>query len=87
MEKTEKIYGGTSRIIQTEYGQLTTVSQSKKDLQTLLAYLNDNNLEWVNLKIMEKKEKVANKPTHYLQVDTWKPDASKKKAPTNEMPF
>lgn len=87
MEKTEKIYGGTSRIIQTQYGVLTTVSQSKKDLQNLLAYVNDNNLDWVNLKIVEKKEKVANKPTHYLIVDEWKPDASKKKEATNDMPF
>jgi hypothetical protein len=88
MKQTEKIYGGSSRVVQTKFGELTTISQSKKDLQNLLAYLNDNNLEWVNLKIVEKREKVANKPTHYLEVDTWKPDGNKKVAePTNEVPF
>lgn len=88
MEKKDKIYGGSSRVIQTKYGPLTTVSQSKRDLQNLLAYLNEKNLEWVNLNIVKNKDQVPNKPTHHLAVDTWKPDANKKVAePTNEVPF
>lgn len=71
----EKIYGGNARIVQTQYGPLTKVSQSKKDLETLLRYLNDNKLEWVTSAIKEKPEKVEGKPTHYLQVDEWKPNA------------
>lgn len=89
MQQEEKIYGGTSRVIATKYGEMTTVTQSKKDLENLLSYLSDNNLEWVNLKIKEKKTKVAGKPTHYLEVDTWKPEkkVEKKFEPTDELDF
>jgi hypothetical protein len=88
MEKKDKIYGGSSRVIQTEYGALTTVSQSKRELQNLLAYANDNNVEYVNLNIVKNKDQVPNKPTHHLVVNTWKPDGNKKVAePTNQMPF
>lgn len=89
----DKIYSGNARIIQTQYGPLTKVSQSKKDLETLLKYVNDNNLEWVTSVIKEKQEKVEGKPTHFLQVDEWKPNAQptekKQYNPTvakNEMP-
>jgi hypothetical protein len=88
MEKKDKIYGGSSRVIQTKYGPLTTVSQSKKDLQNLLAYLNDNNLQWVNLNIVKNKDQVPNKPTHHLAVNIYNAGEDKKVAePTNEVPF
>ena len=89
MQQEEKIYGGTSRVIATKYGEMTTVTQSKKDLENLLFYLSDNNLEWVTLKIKEKKNKVAGKPTHYLQVDTWRPEKTEEKKfePTDELEF
>lgn len=72
----EKVYGGNARIVETKFGQLWKVSQSKKDLENLLKYLNDNNLEWVTSAIKEKQEKAQGKPTHYLQVDEWKPNAT-----------
>jgi len=68
-----KIYGGNAKIIQTKFGEMTKISQSRSDLEKLLAYLNANDLEWVNLVLKEKQEKVEGKPTHYLEVDDWKP--------------
>jgi hypothetical protein len=68
-----KIYGGNAKIIQTKFGEMTKISQSRSDLEKLLAYLNSNDTEWVNLVLKEKQEKVEGKPTHYLEVDDWKP--------------
>lgn len=68
-----KIYGGNAKIIQTKFGQMTKISQSRSDLEKLLKYLNENDCEWVNLVLKEKQEKVEGKPTHYLEVDDWKP--------------
>jgi hypothetical protein len=52
---------------------MTKISQSRTDLEKILAYLNANDSEWVNLVLKEKQEKVEGKPTHYLEVDDWKP--------------
>ena len=68
-----KIYGGNAKIIQTKFGTMTKISQSRSDLEKLLAYLNANDTEWVNLVMKEKQEKVEGKATHYLEVDDWKP--------------
>lgn len=68
-----KIYGGNAKIIQTKFGEMTKISQSRSDLEKLLAYLNANDTEWVNLVLKEKQEKIEGKPTHYLEVDDWKP--------------
>jgi hypothetical protein len=45
-----------------------TISQSRKDLETLLKFMNDNDTEWVNSSVKEKQEKVEGKATHYLEV-------------------
>ena len=63
-----KIYGGNARMITTKYGDMWTISQSKKDLETLLKFMNDNDTEWVNSSVKEKQEKVEGKATHYLEV-------------------
>ena len=68
-----KVYGGNAKKIQTKFGEMWKVSQSRKDLENLLKYLNENDCEWVNLVLKEKQEKVEGKPTHYLEVDDWKP--------------
>lgn len=67
---SEKIFVGSAKIIATKFGSLTKVSFSAKDLETL-----KNNLQngWVNCVIKEKQNKVEGKPTHYLEVDSWKP--------------
>ena len=63
-----KIYGGNAKMITTKFGDLWTISQSRKDLETLLKFMNDNDTEWVNLSVKEKQEKVEGKATHYLEV-------------------
>jgi len=68
-----KIYGGNAKLVQTRFGEIWKVSQSRKDLEGLLQYLNDNDVEWVNLDIKEKPQIVEGKPTHYLQV--WQKEA------------
>ena len=63
-----KIYGGNAKKIITKFGEMWKVSQSRKELENLLKYMNDNDTEWVNLDIKEKKEIVEGKATHYLEV-------------------
>jgi hypothetical protein len=66
----QKIYCGTGKIVTTKYGDLTKISFSQKDIDTLQENINNG---WVNLVLKEKKEKIDGKPTHYLEVDAWKP--------------
>ena len=68
-----KIYGGNAKLVKTKFGEIWKVSQSRKDLEGLLKYLNDNDAEWVNLDIKEKPQIVEGKPTHYLEV--WQREA------------
>jgi hypothetical protein len=78
---SEKIYCGSAKIINTQFGDLTKVSFHKEDINKIVSYMKDNSSDWINLVVKEKKEKVEGKPTHYLEVDTWKPDpATQKKA-------
>jgi hypothetical protein len=74
----EKKFCGNGKIITTQYGDLVKVSFSEKDLKTLQDCLDNG---WVNTVLKEKKNKVEGKPTHYLEVDTWKPE---KKAESTE---
>jgi hypothetical protein len=69
----DAIYAGTAKLVATKFGEMTKVTFNRTDLEKLTKYMNENDTEWVNLVIKEKKEKVEGKPTHYLQVDEWKP--------------
>lgn len=69
-ETKEKIFCGSGRIIKTQYGDLTKISYSEKDLQTMLANLKNG---WVNTVLKEKQNKVEGKPTHYVEIDTFEP--------------
>ena len=75
----EKIYAGTARMLATQFGTLPKVTFTGKDLNTLLDYLNENDTEFVSLNVKEKPQKVEGRPTHYLQVDDWKPGQGKEK--------
>ena len=79
---TDKIYCGSARTIKTQYGELTKVSFHKDDINKIVRHMKDNNLDWANLVIKEKREKVEGKPTHYLEIDTWKPNTEQQ--PTQE---
>ena len=84
----EKIYAGSAKIINTKYGDLTKVSFHKEDINKIVQYMKDNNSEWINLVIKEKKEPQEGKPTHYLEVDTWKPtEQNTEQKPYEDLPF
>ena len=68
----DKIFCGNAKIITTQYGDMTKISFSASDLEKLQGALENG---WVNTVLKEKKNKVEGKPTHYLEVDTWKPEA------------
>ena len=70
---SEKIYCGNARTVQTKFGEMTKVSFSKDDINKMVKHMRDTKADWINLNIKEKKDKVAGKPTHYLEVDDWKP--------------
>lgn len=82
---SEKTFVGSARIIATKFGELTKVSFSAKDLETLKANLNNG---WVNAVVKEKKNKVEGKPTHYLEIDNYKPEAKKETLDnSDDLPF
>ena len=71
----EKIYAGSGRVFETKFGKQMKISFSKKDINTMVKYMKDNNLEWINLNIKTKKDVQEGKPTHYLEVDTYKKES------------
>ena len=73
---SDKVYCGNGKIVTTQYGELTKISFSQSDIEKLQENLDNG---WVNLVLKEKRNPVEGKPTHYLEVDTWKP--------SNDMPF
>jgi hypothetical protein len=76
----DKIYCGNGRILKTKFGEIPKISMSKKDINEIVKYMKGNNLEWVNLEMLEKKTKEEGKATHYLKIDTFKPEKQDKKA-------
>lgn len=88
MEKQEKIFCGSAKIIKTQYGELTKLLLSESDLDILRKNLSKG---WVNAVVKEKQNKVEGKPTHYLEIDNWKPEAKDSFQPivneTDDMPF
>jgi len=91
----EKIFCGSGKIVQTKYGELTRISFSESDIEKLKNNLSNG---WINLLFKEKRNKVEGKPTHYLQVCTWKPseNSSSSESPNssnepeitnNDLPF
>ena len=70
---SNKIYIGSGKVTKTQYGDLTKISFTAEDVKKLQENLSNG---WVNLVLKEKKTKVEGKPTHYLEVDTWKPNTT-----------
>ena len=68
----DKIYCGNGRVIKTQYGELMKLSFTEEDLQAM-----QDNLEngWVNVVVKERREPSEKGTTHYLEVDTWKPNS------------
>lgn len=72
----EKKYCGSARVINTQYGDLTKVSLHKDDVNIIVKWMKDNNSDWINFAVKEKREKLEGKPTHYCEIDEWKPETS-----------
>lgn len=73
MSNEQRIFCGSGKIITTQYGEMTKLSFSEKDAQSILTYAAENG-GWCNCVLKEKKTKVQGKPTHYIEIDTWKPE-------------
>ena len=90
MEKEKKIFCGSGRMMETKFGIIPKISMSKKDINEIVSYMKANKLEWINLEMLEKKEKTEGKPTHYLCIDTFKPEKQapkEEKSNDSELPF
>ena len=70
---SDKVYIGSGKVIKTKYGDLTKVSFSESDIKKMQENLSKG---WINLVLKEKRNKVEGKPTHYLELDRWKPENS-----------
>ena len=87
---SEKIYVGNGKVITTQYGDLMKLSFTEEDVKKLRDSLDNG---WVNLVVKERKEPSAKGTTHYLEVDTWKPEGGGKpvdksfEAPIEDLPF
>jgi len=79
----EKIYCGSAKARQTQYGEELTVSVNvSKVLENLLehGYVSKNQEKFITLKISQRKETGKYGETHTVIIDTWKPDSSRKQA-------
>ena len=100
MSNDEKIFAGSAKVINGKYGDFTKVTFHKDNINTIVQYMKDNQTDFITLDVKEKREAVEGKPTHYLQVSTYKPEeqasapAAQQSAPApqasgeiDEMPF
>jgi broad-specificity NMP kinase len=67
-----KIYCGSAKQIETQYGQMMKVSMSRADVEKLQANLNEKG--YVNLKIQERQSADKFGNTHSVLIDTWQPN-------------
>jgi hypothetical protein len=79
---SDKIYCGNAKIVNTQFGNLTKISFCGEDINKMVTYMKANSSDWINLVLKEKKEPQPGKPTHYLEVDTWKPSSPANTPPT-----
>ena len=68
----EKVYCGNGKVIKTQYGDLMKLSFTAEDLEKLQSKLDNG---WVNVVVKERREPSEKGTTHYLEVDTWKPNS------------
>lgn len=73
----DKIYCGSGRVISGKFGDIIKISMHREDIVKIIAHMKSEQSDWINLEMKEKKEPQQGKPTHYIQVDTWKPSEKK----------
>ncbi len=69
----DKVYIGIGKAIPTKYGELMKLSFPMDDIEKLVEIARDNN-GWANLVLKERREPSEKGATHYMVVDTWKPE-------------
>jgi len=77
----DKIYCGSAKIVNTQYGELTKISFNKDDINKIVGHMKSEKSDWINLVVKKKQNVVEGKPTHYLEVDDWKPNTEPKSVP------
>lgn len=75
-----KQYCGSAKTITTQYGDLMKLSFTEEDIKMLQENLSEG---WVNAVVKQRKEPSKGGMTHYLEIDTWKPE--KKEASEDEV--
>ncbi len=65
-------------------GSQLKMSVKVEEFVSQLKSIEDNG--WANLIVSKRKEPSDTGVTHYVKVDTWKPDPSKSKMSTEEKP-
>lgn len=70
---SEKIFAGSGKIIETQYGTMPKITLHKDNINTIVKYMKENNVDFVTLVMKQKREVTEGRPTHYLEVDQWKP--------------
>jgi hypothetical protein len=81
----EKIYIGMGK--QGKYG--IKLSIPMKDIETLVTVAGENS-GWANLELKERREASEKGWTHYMVVDTWKPEPKEEAVAVTEdddLPF
>ncbi len=73
----DKVFVGNSRNIQGKFGEIQKISYSKKDLETMLANLNEKG--YVNLNRIAKKEVDKYGNSHYMVIDNRQPSTEQPK--------
>lgn len=71
---SEKVFVGSGKIIKTQYGDLPKITLHKDNVNEIVKWMKSNNSDFVNIAMKQKRDVVEGKPTHYLEVDEWKPD-------------
>jgi bisphosphoglycerate-dependent phosphoglycerate mutase len=64
-----KTYVGNTKDIEGKFGTIQKISYSRKDLETMMANLNEK--DYVNLNRLPKKETDQWGNTHYMVIDTY----------------
>lgn len=68
------VYVGNGKIVSTKFGDMTKLSMHKDDINRIVKYMKETKSDWVNLDLKEKREPAQGKPTHYLEINQYKPE-------------
>jgi hypothetical protein len=66
-------YIGSGKIIDTKFGQMPKITYHVNDLKELVKFMEDNEMQFINIALKEKREPSKTGYTHYGEVDLWKP--------------